>query len=627
MIKDGRVSSAIGNRNKNTGSPLLTINPDTFPVTTGSSRSQWEDIFPVLQPMSPAAPINHHQQLTGIPYSGAAAISSSPFETPNSQSKPELYYEETKNFWKLNRGIHMTMLKHSSYHCLELIATDATDRHVEANNEHIFIDLIKLTQICSKDNDFEIDSSSSYHSPNDKGGQIKRNLPPVADRSGPHVLKQRMVKYIMDRVSMELIDTFSSQSDNKNKSNRNRLKSGGIRRPTTGTLKDSTIDTTSDFRIVLIPLAGDDAVFVQMESGGESNNTVCQLDIVCSRPTSLSPSPSKSKNTAQSTDTWTKDSSPEVPTRRGKPSNEQKQLTDASKWSFHYSSTAFFRDDDNQSDDDHSNNARGSPWSAQQNSSPESVHSTQRYQPWESPVSKKESTEPSPKDRIKSAITPIQQDNVHPYLWQSSPLSQEQERPQTSQMRSRPGTTSESKRILPPTASANSVNVSPTYPLSSLNISSPSFRDIMGSGSSSQLPMFDTVTLSSPFLSTGSTSTVRGVSARGTGNNGDKSRTRVLNPLMNEASTFSKPTINTVLSSSSATTTAPISSNVSSNSISPNHSSSPANRDWDKITRTTSSGSSSAAISPIRTPKHVVVKLPPLQRPTIAVKETEDAMN
>ncbi len=58
---------------------------------------------------------------------------------------PELFHEEIKNFWRpINRGLLITIWKHSHENCLEIQARDSLNKYMSANNGSIYIDLDKL---------------------------------------------------------------------------------------------------------------------------------------------------------------------------------------------------------------------------------------------------------------------------------------------------------------------------------------------------------------------------------------------------------------------------------------------------------------------------------------------------
>ncbi len=186
-----------------------------------------------------------------------------PISSILSTSPGEIFHEETKNFWKPNRGVHITILKHASCQCLELIATDANDRELEANNEHIFIDLIKLTQKCSAmmnnpDDGFLINLTRPLPNKHQELLWSRHNYSPATspvkvDQTKEAQLKKVMIKYILDRL---MIETTSSPKKKQS--------SGDMH--------------ANEFQIILRPLAGDDVKYV---------NGKYQLDVLCARPEAL----------------------------------------------------------------------------------------------------------------------------------------------------------------------------------------------------------------------------------------------------------------------------------------------------------------------------------------------------
>ncbi len=201
---------------------------------------------------------------TSKEFNGFAPFATTPrYAGPSSQvlNQGQLYHEETKNFWKPNRGIHVTMLKHTSCHCLELITTDATERHIEANNGHIFVDLIKLTQKCSlmiqdtEDDEILFGITRSSAASKKQGGSVTPN---------PEMrLKRSMTKYLMDRISI-------SSTDGKKKHG-----------------------CTDDFFVVLRPQLGDAVKII---------DGLQQLDVICTKPRQLLVTQDPIKESASSDD-------------------------------------------------------------------------------------------------------------------------------------------------------------------------------------------------------------------------------------------------------------------------------------------------------------------------------------
>jgi hypothetical protein len=149
----------------------------------------------------------------------------------------EAFYEESKNMWKWNRLLTITILYYPQCHCLEVIVSDDSN---ENEPEHIFIDYIKLSHKFSNEQitDHEVYSairtnqlSQSHLSPYDIKTITRHKL---------------MAKHITDRIHLvEIIDPSTIRGTGKS------------------------------LRVTLCPIAGDDTKIV----GG-----VEMLDIICPKP-------------------------------------------------------------------------------------------------------------------------------------------------------------------------------------------------------------------------------------------------------------------------------------------------------------------------------------------------------
>jgi hypothetical protein len=56
----------------------------------------------------------------------------------------ELFHEETKNVWKLHRGVRVVIRKYDSLNCLEILASDPSERYIESINPPIYVDYLNL---------------------------------------------------------------------------------------------------------------------------------------------------------------------------------------------------------------------------------------------------------------------------------------------------------------------------------------------------------------------------------------------------------------------------------------------------------------------------------------------------
>ncbi len=231
--------------------PVSQINKAPLLTVTGTLRVL------ALEPTT-ARPITSSNAPLEDSKSGSASSVITTTETSRVSSPrgSELYHEEVKNFWKPNRGVHITMLKHASCQCLELIATDASERHVEASNGHIFIDMIKLAQTCTSmmgtaENDAVLFGITRprvrKHMQNKDTSVDIQSSTSTADKQDS-ALKKFMTKYLMDRIAVE-----PGKGEHASRSSNN-------------------------FSVALRPLPGDDTQIV---------NGQPQLTFICSKPYAL----------------------------------------------------------------------------------------------------------------------------------------------------------------------------------------------------------------------------------------------------------------------------------------------------------------------------------------------------
>lgn len=167
----------------------------------------------------------------------------------------ELFHEESKNFWKVNRWLKIVILRHPSCHCLEVIASSINDPDNQTDdsiNEHIYVDYVKLSHKISQDDvtDHEIFAMRRTKSGDDQTATNNKHR-----TNKPNILHKLMAKYIMDRIGLESTDLEMLQV---------RQKFGGKCRST--------------FRVRLCPIVGDD---VKIVDGVEV------LDVICPKPKNL----------------------------------------------------------------------------------------------------------------------------------------------------------------------------------------------------------------------------------------------------------------------------------------------------------------------------------------------------
>ncbi len=216
-------------------SPTLPPAPSAIPPNTSSDHI---NALSSARSRSRSLSLSQYQWNSSTSLDIDISSSSTPNITPrHSAIPPEVFHEEVKNYWKLNRGLQVTILKHVTHNCLEIIARDASDRSAEASNEHIFVDYVKLIQKCPQ----------SLLQEEDSNGR-KRLSSPVISTNKSSAVKNFMAKYIMDRITIDLTSPRSPAPS-------------GTR--------------YGDFRIILRPLAGDGVTVI---------DGVEQLDIVRPKP-------------------------------------------------------------------------------------------------------------------------------------------------------------------------------------------------------------------------------------------------------------------------------------------------------------------------------------------------------
>ena len=220
-------------------SPPVATSCDSSVSTQNSDNSGYDDDFHQFPMMKSSSSLSN----SSLSLTPRMAM---PTATATST---ELYYEETKNFWNPNRGLHIKIMRHSNPPCLQVIATDPIERQIETNNEHIFIDLLKVTQKCS---------NMKYQEEQTMVPQGKKlPLLSLQGTNGKHInrddaqLKKYIIKYILDRLTMEFTGTSKARKNNRTAS-------------------------TSEFRVFLSPQVGDITI---LAANGQQ-----QLDILCSKP-------------------------------------------------------------------------------------------------------------------------------------------------------------------------------------------------------------------------------------------------------------------------------------------------------------------------------------------------------